>query len=806
MININKIAVSNLKAARLRSILTIITIALTTCLLASVGIITSNMLNYFKVNAIQTAGNAHAFYRKLDEGQVNKIKNHKDVETVGVNSNELGKNQIGKTGFGMFYIDKTGFEMSNQKILEGKFPQLENEIALDKELIEELGSKAIVGNKVKIEFNDTKGEFIEKEFIISGIIERHESGIVNNSSVGIVSKDFITKNNYEAWYKASIRVNGEDRLSSDEIEAKVNQIANDLKLSKNPDDIKINDLYLMSQKPDPTIIMGAAVITLIIILSALIVIYNIFYISVISKTQELGKLKAIGATKKQIKQIILKEGLILSVVAIPIGVMLGYLVSSILLKILMYDTKVDIKSAVAIMIFATIFTIITVYLALLKPMKIASKISPVEAMKYNGSFKSNKKTRKGYLEVDIKKLTYSNLFRNKKRTYLTLLSLSLSGILIISISTILQSINTELMVKQMLVNDFEFKIKYATYDYEKERGEVVENNPLNESFIKRIENMQGVETVNLVTEVVGKLEKSGDVELAEFIKEDYAGQDFIEIDLSGYDDDMINRLKEHVKYGEINLDKIKSGEEIIIATNAQYWYGLDVGDSLTLTYNNGDEEVTKDFKIGAVVSAYIGGNMYTSNNFIKNTDSKNYAQLIQVEVRDKYYDSINNNLKGIAESYNNLDYKDFKGDVEANNKAFFGVNSMGYGLVGIIGLISLVNLVNTMVTSIISRKKELGMLQAIGMSDKQLKKMLQIEGMFYTSVTIISSLVIGSTVGYFAYLAFYNNGADYAVYKYPLIPAILLVVVSVGVQVGITYFINNYFKKESLVDRVRYSE
>ncbi len=806
MININKIAVSNLKSAKLRSILTIITIALTTCLLASVGIITLNMIDHFKASAIKTAGNSHGFYRRLDESKVNKVKNHREIESVGINSSELGKNTIGKTDFSMFYIDDKGCEMANQEVENGKLPQLQNEIALDKEFIEEVGSKAKVGNKVILEFNDTKGNLVEKEFVISGIIERTEGNVVNNRSLGIVSKSFIEDNDYYTVYKASIRVKGEERLSGNEIEGKVNQIAKDLKLSKNPEDIKMNDLYLMSKKPDPTIIMGAVAITLIIILSALIVIYNIFYISVISKTQELGKLKAIGATKKQIKRIILKEGLILSTVAIPIGIILGYVISGIILKTLMHNIEIEVKSALIVIIFATIFTIITVYLALLKPMKIASKISPVEAMKYNGSFNSKKKTRKGYLEVDIKKLTYSNLFRNKKRTYLTLLSLSLSGILIITISSILQSVNTELMVKQQMVNDFEFKIKYATYDYENERAGVVSNNPLNENFIKNIENMKGVETINIVTKVDGKLNKSGDVELAEFIQADYENQNFVDQELSGYDDDMLNRLKEHVKYGEIDIEKIKSGEEIIIATGPQYWYGLEVGDTVNLTYNNGEKDVTKDFKIGAIVSSYIGGHMFTSNDFIKSNDSKNYTELIQIEVKDKYYDSINNVLKGIADEYNNLDYKDYKGDVEANNKAFFGVNSMGYGLVGVIGMISLVNLVNTMVTSIISRKKELGMLQAIGMSDKQLKKMLQIEGMFYTGITIVSSLVIGSTVGYFAYLAFYNSGAEYAVYKFPFIPAILLVIVSIFVQIGITYFINNYFNKESLVDRVRYSE
>lgn len=805
MININKIAVNNLKASRLRSILTIITIALTTCLLVSIGVITLNMIDEFKASAVKNAGTSHAFYRKLDEGQVEKVRNHKDVEIVGENSAGLGKTEIGKTDFLIVYTDENGAKLSNVNILEGKLPKSSNEIALDKEIIKELGASPVIGSKTKIKFNDTNGELTEKEFIISAILERSEGNIVSNSSVGLVSKEFIKQNNYNTVYKAIVRVKDEDKLSREEIEAKANQIAQDLKLSKNPDDIKINKVYLMSMKPDPSIIMGALVIALIVIASALIVIYNIFYISVVSKTQELGKLKAIGATKNQIKKIILKEGLILSVIAIPIGILLGYIISTFILKSILNTSQLSGVS-IAIIIGSSLLTILTVYIALLKPMKIASKISPVEAMKYNGNDKSKKKTRKGYDEINIKKLTYSNLFRNKKRTYLTLLSLSLSGILIISISTILQSINTEKMVGQRMTNDFEFKIKYATYDYEKERAGIIADNPLSKDFIKNIESINGVENVNRVTKLDAKMKNSGDVKVVEFLEEDYKGKEFIEVELCGYDDDMINRLEKNVKVGKIDLEKIKSGEEIIIATTEAHWSGLEVGDTVNITYNDGSKEISKDFKVGAIVASYIGGHMFTSNDLIKNTPGKNYNEVIQVEVKDKNYDDVNAMLASISEGYKNLEYTDYKSELESNNKAFFGVNSMGYGLVTVIGMISLVNLINTMVTSIISRKKELGMLQAIGMSDKQLKKMLQIEGMFYTSITIVSSLVIGSAVGYFAYLAFYNSGAEYASYKYPFVPAILLVVVSIAVQIGITHFINNYFKKEYLVDRVRYSE
>ena len=68
------------------------------------------------------------------------------------------------------------------------------------------------------------------------------------------------------------------------------------------------------------------------------------------------------------------------------------------------------------------------------------------------------------------------------------------------------------------------------------------------------------------------------------------------------------------------------------------------------------------------------------------------------------------------------------------------LSHMGYGMLGVFGLIGILNLVNTMIDSVHVRKKELGMLQAIGMSDRQTVRMLQLEGLVYTVGTLILSL------------------------------------------------------------------
>ena len=131
---------------------------------------------------------------------------------------------------------------------------------------------------------------------------------------------------------------------------------------------------------------------------------------------------------------------------------------------------------------------------------------------------------------------------------------------------------------------------------------------------------------------------------------------------------------------------------------------------------------------------------------------------------------------------------------------------MGYTLTGIIGVIGFMNLVNTMITSIVTRKKELGMLQAIGLTNKQLVKMLNSEAIYYTSRMMIGSILSGGILGYIAVIFLKKTGLSYATYALPIVPILLMAVCILIAQFITTYLIGKSFNKESLIDRVRYSE
>ena len=88
----------------------------------------------------------------------------------------------------------------------------------------------------------------------------------------------------------------------------------------------------MANYVDPSTLPAIVIIMAIIMLAGAITVYSIYYVSMSQRIQEFGKLKAIGATRRQIRQIVLREGLCIAALAIPAGLLIGTPVSKAILK------------------------------------------------------------------------------------------------------------------------------------------------------------------------------------------------------------------------------------------------------------------------------------------------------------------------------------------------------------------------------------------------------------------------------------------------------------------------------------------
>ena len=813
-----RVAYCNMRHYKSKNILIGIAIILTTLLLFVIPSIGKDMVevNFAVINKIYPTW--HALYRNVDESTVMKLAAHHDVKTYGLRS-DAGYMNLEDATVSMMYMDRTGMELYKVKLKEGQLPQKENDIVVSKGILEALGQNGKIGDTITVPYQILKDDGLdytkEKDFRICGFLADNESSKEQNTS--LVSEAFLKAEIpvEQVKYRFLLQVNGQKGNTTADYTETIQNIARQFGISE--DDMNINKEYLAANYVDPATIPVIVGIMLIVVLAGIITIYSVYYVSMNQRVREFGKLKAIGATKRQLRQIVLREGMGVALFAIPIGLLIGTVaVKVVLLQFVEHakDSNVLITEAYKVVakgevqlyywwiyLLAIAVTLCTVYLSLMKPMRMAAKVSEIEAMRYQGGSKRQKSSRKGYQFLNIGRLTKRNLAENKKKSTITIVSMAVTGIFVMMVATVLSCANPMESAKSSIVGQYEISpiVESGNKEHpEYEWAEVQKNNPLNEGLKQQIEELDGVERVDVFT----ALKVSG----GPF--EEKIGTEFI----NGVPEEYAEELKKGITEGNVTYEELKSGDKVILDRALLHWYpDIKVGDKLKLNIHDGDNTFQKEIEVAAIgeygtgltnynclIMAKEGAEKLTINN------SSSYFQVIA----DKDYDeALEASLQAIVDGSGRLQMRTWKNEYDTWENAIQMTRGACYAFIIILAAISIMNLINTMINSVHVRKKELGMMQAIGMSDRQLMKMLQLEGIFYTVGTLIISIGVGSLAGYPLFLYAKRTGMfDISTYHYPVTAAIIIILTLFVIQMLLAIFIAKSVRKDSLIERIRFSE
>lgn len=815
-----RVAYCNMRHYKSKNILIGIAIILTTLLLFVIPSIGKDMVevNFAVINKIYPTW--HALYRNVDESTVMKLAAHHDVKTYGLRSDAGYMNLEGAT-VSMMYMDRTGMELYKVKLKEGQLPQKENDIVVSKGILEALGQNGKIGDTITVPYQILKDDGLdytkEKDFRICGFLADNESSKEQKQYTSLVSEAFLKAEIpvEQVKYRFLLQVNGQKGNTTADYTETIQNIARQFGISE--DDMNINKEYLAANYVDPATIPVIVGIMLIVVLAGIITIYSVYYVSMNQRVREFGKLKAIGATKRQLRQIVLREGMGVALFAIPIGLLIGTVaVKVVLLQFVEHakDSNVLITEAYKVVakgevqlyywwiyLLAIAVTLCTVYLSLMKPMRMAAKVSEIEAMRYQGGSKRQKSSRKGYQFLNIGRLTKRNLAENKKKSTITIVSMAVTGIFVMMVATVLSCANPMESAKSSIVGQYEISpiVESGNKEHpEYEWAEVQKNNPLNEGLKQQIEELDGVERVDVFT----ALKVSG----GPF--EEKIGTEFI----NGVPEEYAEELKKGITEGNVTYEELKSGDKVILDRALLHWYpDIKVGDKLKLNIHDGDNTFQKEIEVAAIgeygtgltnynclIMAKEGAEKLTINN------SSSYFQVIA----DKDYDeALEASLQAIVDGSGRLQMRTWKNEYDTWENAIQMTRGACYAFIIILAAISIMNLINTMINSVHVRKKELGMMQAIGMSDRQLMKMLQLEGIFYTVGTLIISIGVGSLAGYPLFLYAKRTGMfDISTYHYPVTAAIIIILTLFVIQMLLAIFIAKSVRKDSLIERIRFSE
>ena len=456
---IKKITNRSLKSNKTRNIFVVIAIVLTTFMLACVftlGI--SFNKNYQLMNLRDAGSTANTYLNNPTEKQISQIKDLNITDSIGkeitvgnVNSNKLKNND---SKIYLEYIDKEAWEKQISPVvgdIKGNYPDKENEIMLSQSVIDLLKLKDIKpGDKVILNCNiNKKTESIE--FVVSGTYTDYSMEKRNDiDKLSYVSNKFVKKHNLSLEKNGILTIDIKDSKK----ENAENILKSGVDLNKNQSFVTLYEQSNSEENAKITSLAIVVIVSFFMILSGYLLIYNILYIAITKDIQFYGMLKTIGASPKQIKKIVKGQGLRLSLIGIPIGIILAVIVSFLIVPSVLegfsagtyYADMLPTKAHFTPVVFigTILFSLLTVWISCIKPAKIASKISPTEALNYTGKkSKKQKKDRKSTNGGKLYKMAWYNVFRDKKRALLVFLSLFVGIMTFLSVNTFISSLSLE---------------------------------------------------------------------------------------------------------------------------------------------------------------------------------------------------------------------------------------------------------------------------------------------------------------------------------------------------------------------------
>lgn len=830
------LAISRLRFHKSRTLLTGIAVMLTTMLLTAIGTVG---IASFNMNRQAVLGSDyHAIFDGLTADQADILSKHINVEAMS--TTEIFADIVnGKMNGVLIYretvrddrLTDNDSALGPLQMESGHYPEAEDEICSSPVFFRRVGAEPVIGGKVALSFRiNGKGEILTKEFTISGLLPDVEiaEGIDDSRVMysAHVSRALLDQYKEDGVYKpiltSHLRVYGEDELTYNKITARINTVGTDIGLSE--ENVTLNKEYLhIMTDPDMDVIAVVAAISLIVILFSALVIYSIYYVGVITDIQEIGKLKALGASKGQIAKLFYCQGALVSAFAIPFGLLIGYLLPNFLFPVVVWKLSSSAINSNArdaakallgqihmfslpFLLLVAVAVLITVWLSLLKPIRMAKKVSPVEAIRYQENT-TDAKTRRGHRTVKVSTLTFANLTRNKRRTAVTILTMGLSCVLFICVSAVLSSVSAEDMARREIPEgDFRISLDYSLNDREYPENNLeslVQQDYFNDDFLTQISAIEGVEKIERAH---GKISSSCD-RSALYI--DLDGEP-TRLTLSYFTREDLDELNENLLQGTIDYDRMTANREVLCTH--EYTFNkcnLSLGDVFPLTLYDGDWEIPLTVTLTALTQPDSNFPLLivTEDTWKELGLSCDPTTDIYLYVKDSQYDGVKDALTDIVAE--NKYFRLYSMDVEMA----IGRSSVGlvvypcYLLLALIAVIGFVNLINTMITSIVTRKKELAILQAIGLSGKQLVNMLAGEGLVFTAGTLLISLTLGNLAGYLLFRwAKDSHFMSVSRYHYPLWESIVLAAVLLGGQLLITRFMRKNVEKESLIDRIRNEE
>lgn len=731
-----------LAAHKKKSRLVIISVAIAVALVTGIFSMLDLFLQYEKIQVIHDFGNYHLAVKNATEEEKQTIAGRIDVKNSGTWISFKNGSLNGKT-CRLDALDEKFAPNMNITVSEGKYPVAENEMMLEGWAAESFQLK--VGDTVKATFADST----EKEYVLSGIFKDFGNTKASDKPGVLLSIAGANKVNtgkssfYLIEFKNGVNIQRAEEGIKSGLKPADDRVGRNARL-----------LAVIGQSTSNTVTgmyATGAILFCIVLIAGVMMIYNTFNISVMERVRQFGLLRCIGASQSQIKKLVKREGLHITLRAIPFGVLAGMLMTFLCSAILkFYNSSLFgdmplFKVSVGGIGAGVLIGFLTVFIASLLPAKKAARVSPVNAVTGSNDIKIPKRQKQGLLtkmfHAEIA-MGINNAVMKKKTLFLMSCSIAISIIMFLGFQVFIDFMHSTMKTTKPYTPDIS----------------LTSGQGLGGDLYTRLSDIDGVEKV--YGRMFGYVEATFDAtRLNDAYKEQMGG---IEVKENGlfvppesswlisYDKNQLNWAKADLIEGELSEDKMNAQNGIIaVAVNlrknvASETANLQLGDTVYIKTPIG----TKELKVMGILRSvpFSDSNLNlatfitTEKLFTELTGDSTY-KILDIQLNKKNQEQSVNEIKGMLDrSISLYDARQKNAEVD---QAFFTMAVFIYGFVVVIALISILNIINTMNTSVASKTRYLGVLRAVGMSGTQLDKMVLVEAATYSLTGCIAGCILG---------------------------------------------------------------
>ncbi|MEC5189217.1 putative ABC transport system permease protein [Geobacillus thermodenitrificans] len=766
-----------LKASKKRTALTILGITLSVSLISAIGLFLFWIQQAEIEETKQTKGAYHVMFTKLDSDTVNKVIHNPNVSRYGFFTIDETVSINEKVTVTEYIATNRALELLPTHVKKGRLPKNETEAALEEWLLKQIDPQATVGSRITLQ---------HKQYTVSGILGNDVENQISNKGI------LLSKTNKIDETKASLLVEISEK-------ADLEKTVNELKKLSDDRYVQLNTKLLILQGAggDNEQAIGlyavVAIIIGIVVISTIAIIYNSFQIGIVERIKQFGLLRAIGATPKQIRAVVIREATFLSLIGIPLGLLCGlvaiygiFFASKLIANEALFATPPIISRNILLLSAAIGLT--SIYVSAWLPARFAGSISPLAAISSRALIvKERIKKRKNrwigkWLGFEGM-LAAKNMKRDRKRYRITVFSITISVMLFIVFKSFMDMAFT--------ISEHPNESRNIHFSIVKDTPEAKETAASISAALRALPTVDKVYEAYESHDFYAIIDKESELKAVQPFEGIYQPIDWpdgekimVGATINIYDSESLKAARRYLEAGNIDEQQLTKENTVIVIKNNEFYNDktkkfyngpiahLQPGDEIYLEKDVGQrapvshKDAMQKVKVAAVVEDdpfhFRSSNpsrlkLITTKTVAERLLSQQKLQPVQWNIKLKTAESEKEAEKQIEAVIRPYPSVMLINHIDTNRKAKSSIlmlQILVYGFIIVVSFIGSVNIINTLTTNILLRKRELASLQAIGLTNKGLKKMMVLEGVMYGTMGTLYGSIIGCGLSYLMYMFF----------------------------------------------------